>query len=321
MLNLKHLYYYHIFAQELSTTKASKRLGITPPALSTQLKQLEEFIGIPLIRRVGNAVEITDSGGIVLHYTNQMFSAYEELKSSISFSKDGRGKPFRVGVTQNICSRFAFDVLELIGKSKFSDSDPVRIMFESQENVIKGLSNEEFDMILGSIPDGIVVGKRWLAQTLEFPVRFFAPRSMFRTMDQKSLPELSLDLAQVIKRGNAARISMVLPMKSVLRLEIERALSKQKIKPDRIIECSCADGITQLIDRGDAYGLVPTPSLMDFKAASLLSVLGPIEGYWTHNISIYMQEGAGQVRFPGQGLSERFSDPLHFSSINPVSNF
>ena len=55
MLNLKHLYYYNVFAQELSTQKAAKRLGITSPALSNQLKQLEGFLGIPLTKRVNGA--------------------------------------------------------------------------------------------------------------------------------------------------------------------------------------------------------------------------------------------------------------------------
>ena len=45
MPNLKHLYYYHVFVNELSLSRAAKRLCISAPALANQLKQLDETYG------------------------------------------------------------------------------------------------------------------------------------------------------------------------------------------------------------------------------------------------------------------------------------
>ena len=82
MLNLKHLYYFHVFAQELSTVKAAKRLAISSPALSNQLKQLEEFLGLTLTRRTGNQFELTGSGKKIQHYTDRKVKTSYFQKSS-----------------------------------------------------------------------------------------------------------------------------------------------------------------------------------------------------------------------------------------------
>jgi hypothetical protein len=48
-------------ARRLSFTKAAEDLDVTPGAISQQIKILEDFVGQPLFRRLGRAVELTDS--------------------------------------------------------------------------------------------------------------------------------------------------------------------------------------------------------------------------------------------------------------------
>ncbi len=86
MLNLKHLYYFHIFAQELSTTKAAKRLSISAPALSNQLKELDTFLGNKLAERVHGKFVLTDFGNTILSYTERIFAPYEELLNKITLT-------------------------------------------------------------------------------------------------------------------------------------------------------------------------------------------------------------------------------------------
>jgi LysR family transcriptional activator of nhaA len=83
MLNLKHLYYFYVFGQELSITQAAKRLRLTPPALSNQLKELENFVGYKLYTREKGKIKLTDKGKVVCKYSVKIFSPYEELRSVV----------------------------------------------------------------------------------------------------------------------------------------------------------------------------------------------------------------------------------------------
>ena len=49
-------------ARHLSFKKAAVELSVTPTAVSHQIKQLEEFLGFPLFRRLTRALELTAQG-------------------------------------------------------------------------------------------------------------------------------------------------------------------------------------------------------------------------------------------------------------------
>jgi DNA-binding transcriptional LysR family regulator len=312
MLNLKHLYYYHIFAQELSTTKAAKRLGITSPALSNQLKQLEDYLGVALTRRNCGKAVITERGEMVLHYADRMFSAYEELKSRLSASRDLTSTRFRVGICRNLGARFSFDLLSLVEKSNLSLSQSVQITFDSSDRLIEGFMKDQFDLVLGAFAPGLAGESDFISQRLSFSVRLFAPPHLLE--GDKAARAALTDLTEIVKLANSKKISMVLPMQpSVLRDETDRFLSASKVQPLKTIECNSTSAIVQLIERGLAMGFVPAPCLLDFKSAHELTVLGPPEGYWIHAISVFIQKSEQKSMTKNTHLAEIFSGASQFN--------
>ncbi|MGZ3711146.1 MAG: LysR family transcriptional regulator, partial [Bdellovibrionota bacterium] len=272
MLNLKHLYYFHVFAQDLSISKAAKRLLISAPALSNQLKQLDGFLGVSLTRRVGGHVVITEPGEIVLQYTEQMFSAYEQLKTKLSRSTIDRKACFRVGVTQDLGARFAFDLISLLAKDQLNLSAAVHIAFDSADDLVSGLQKQDYDLVIGALAPLGSSSTEWASQRLSFPVKVFAPEGILKGDSESLRKSDQAGLNQIIEFANSKNLSLVLPEKSsTLRKETELVLSKLNTRPNRTIECNNSSGIVQLIERGFALGLVPTPSLLDFKCAKSLT--------------------------------------------------
>jgi LysR family transcriptional regulator, hca operon transcriptional activator len=61
-MELRHLRYFVAVAEELNITRAAKRLHTSQPSLGQQVKQLEEFVGTPLLERDKRHVHLTAGG-------------------------------------------------------------------------------------------------------------------------------------------------------------------------------------------------------------------------------------------------------------------
>jgi DNA-binding transcriptional LysR family regulator len=77
-LELKHLRSFIAVAEQLSFVQAAKRLHVSQPALSSQIRNLEEQLGVQLLFRNRRVVKLTDAGKVflneayaVLHHANE----------------------------------------------------------------------------------------------------------------------------------------------------------------------------------------------------------------------------------------------------------
>ena len=64
--------------EEGSFTRAARRLGVSQPAVSTQIAQLEASIGLPLFER-GAVLSLTPTGQTFLGYARRIQDAYDLL--------------------------------------------------------------------------------------------------------------------------------------------------------------------------------------------------------------------------------------------------
>jgi len=79
-MELRHLRYFVAVAEECNFRRASVRLNVAQPALSVQVRQLEEEIGAPLFERGGRGVTLTAAGEVFLAYARQ---ALREAKTGV----------------------------------------------------------------------------------------------------------------------------------------------------------------------------------------------------------------------------------------------
>ncbi len=66
-----------------SFTKASRELYISQPAVSAQVRHLEQAIGAPLLERVGRSVRLTQAGEVVYEHGRQIFALQEALVRNV----------------------------------------------------------------------------------------------------------------------------------------------------------------------------------------------------------------------------------------------
>ena len=74
---LRQLQVFKSVADELSFTRASEKLHLSQPAVSIQVKQLEEGVGLPLFEHVGKRISLTEAGWIIYRCSQTIRSVLE----------------------------------------------------------------------------------------------------------------------------------------------------------------------------------------------------------------------------------------------------
>ncbi len=111
-LNFHHLRYFRAIASEQSLSRAAKKLNLSAPALSVQLKQLEESLGHTLFERRSSGLVLTEAGRVALDYAESIGRAGEELVDVMRNQLKAGMQVFRVGAVATLSRNFLLQFLK-----------------------------------------------------------------------------------------------------------------------------------------------------------------------------------------------------------------
>lgn len=98
-LNYHHLFYFHTVVREGGVAAAARKLRISHPTVSTQLRLLEEALGEPLFERTGRTLVLTDTGRYVESYAQEIFSLGKELLDGVRTRPTARAPRLAIGIS------------------------------------------------------------------------------------------------------------------------------------------------------------------------------------------------------------------------------
>ncbi len=96
-MDLRHLRYFHAVAEELSFSKAARRLRIAQPALSRAVQELEAELGTLLLDRKRRAMRLTPGGAVLLRETGFLFERLDETVRRVRRAAAGEDGELRLG--------------------------------------------------------------------------------------------------------------------------------------------------------------------------------------------------------------------------------
>lgn len=172
-LNYHHLYYFWMAVQEGTITAASRKLLLSQPTVSAQIKKLEEGLGTPLFKKAGRNLTLTETGEIVYRYANDIFSLGGELLDAVKGRPGGKPLRLTVGVSDIFPELLAFRILQTATRL----SKPLVFRcYEGKTNDLLGrLAVHELDTVLSDTPVGPDVSIRAFSFLLgESAIGFFA---------------------------------------------------------------------------------------------------------------------------------------------------
>lgn len=149
-LNYNQLYYFYKIAELGSIAEASKNVLISSPALSMQLKELEETLGSPLFDRVGKKLILTDTGSVVFEYAKDIFKLGLELKDTINDRTVDKRLRIEIGCQDSIPKKIVDELLAFLLEQK---KCRVVVREGDREQLIQMQNSFQLDLILtNSVP-------------------------------------------------------------------------------------------------------------------------------------------------------------------------
>jgi LysR family transcriptional regulator, benzoate and cis,cis-muconate-responsive activator of ben and cat genes len=144
VMELRQLRYFVAVAEDGNISRAAKRIFLTQPALSRQIKALEEEIGQCLLERQAHSIRLTPAGEALLREARELLQHAEQVIERVRGS--GHGLRLRVGYAPSL----AAGILS-VAVGNFTQTHPnvhVELRDLSTAEMLAGLESEELDVAL-----------------------------------------------------------------------------------------------------------------------------------------------------------------------------
>ncbi len=150
-ISLKQLRAVDAVARTHSISRAAQELGLTPPAVHTQLRSLERLLGCAVVKRgEKSGMVLTPEGQLVLQAHRAVEVALKSCLNQIEAMKKGLAGQVTLGVVST--AKYFAPVLVAALKKSFPDMDVV-LQVGNREDVLQALSERSVDLaIMGRPP-------------------------------------------------------------------------------------------------------------------------------------------------------------------------
>lgn len=145
-INLDLYKVFYIVAKNGSISAAANILFISQPAITFQIKKLEEQLGVSLFIRTKHGVILTEEGKVLFNYVKKGIENIINGENAISNLKNLDSGTIRIGVSTTICRYVLMPSLE-----KFHEKYPkidIQINNNLSDNLLKELRNGNLDILI-----------------------------------------------------------------------------------------------------------------------------------------------------------------------------
>jgi len=191
-------------ARNLSFTRAARELHLTQPAVSQQVKLLEEEVGLPLFEQIGRKVHLAPAGVELLRYTEQAMELLRQAGESLAAMRGLKRGVLKLGAVST-AKYFAPSLL-----SAFKPAYPevtIKFAVGNREEIIQQLAANEIDLvIMGRPPRELeTVAEPFAKHPL---VLIASPRHPLASKRRIKLSQLATESFLIREEGSGTRASM-----------------------------------------------------------------------------------------------------------------
>lgn len=267
-LTFRQLSVFGAVARLSSFSRAAEELHLTQPAVSMQIKQLEENVGLPLFEQLGKKIFLTEAGHELYHYSRTIAQQLAEAEAVLDEMKGLERGKLKISVAST-ANYFAPQLLAIFIQ-RFPNVT-VSLNVTNREALLAQLANNEMDMaIMGQPPDGLDLAAE---SFMDNPLVVIGPVNHPLAKKKKiPLTRLQQETFLLREQGSGTRIAM------------ERFFAQRGVKLTPGMEMSSNEAIKQAVQAGLGLGIVSIHTValeLEMKRLAVLDVESfPIMRHW-----------------------------------------
>ncbi len=150
-MELRHLRYFVVLAEELHFSRAAVRLHIEQSPLSRSIKELEAHLGAELFHRSRRGTRLTWAGQVLLRDAMRLFSVLEQAKANVCAAANGYRGTIRIAISDGIAQARLAPLLALCREEE--PEVEIRLFEASFTTALRGLREDHFDIGLAQSND------------------------------------------------------------------------------------------------------------------------------------------------------------------------
>jgi DNA-binding transcriptional LysR family regulator len=267
-LTLRQLQIFLVASRYASFARAAEELHLTQPAVSMQIRQLEETVGLPLFERIARKLSLTEAGEKLTHHASRILGAIKDAEDTMTSLKQADSGSIAVGIVSS-ATYFAPKLLALFSH-RYPKVD-VNFSVGNRDALLRMLQDNAIDLaIMGRPPAELDVVTEPLAyhpQVIIAPLTH--PLCEARRFD---LQELRGDTFLLREPGSGTRMAA------------EEMFRKHLFTPRKVVTLGSNETIKQAVMAGMGVSLISLHTLaleLRTREVATLDVNGtPIERTW-----------------------------------------
>lgn len=247
MLNLSQLQTFVTVVSEGSMTAAADKLFLTQPAVSQQMKNLEEEMSIELIVRGSKQIKTTVQGEVLFEYAKKILSMAQQAEIAIKSVGAQLKGTLKIGTINSIGLHLMSPIVSRL--LKFNPDFKIKVDYSKGEDLIHQFEKGEVDVII--LPEIQLNYNRSLPNSSS---KFFLKEEMWLVgsgKDEFYPPSLAIG---ELKKIPYVHFSHEIP-------DFDRKLSQQMSNAPAVFESSNVGTLKRVIENGLGIGFLPAHSV------------------------------------------------------------
>jgi DNA-binding transcriptional LysR family regulator len=231
----EHLRTFLAVQKHLNYTHAARELLLSQPAVSRQIRQLENALGVRLFEQLGKRLHLTDAGKTLLREASRLLGGLDRVREALLAHQDARRGALRIGASTTPGFYLLPSVL-----GRFHRSHPeveVSYMVANSHDIADAVLSNEID--LGFVGTRLSTPELVAEPIARDEIVFFASASHPLAARKR------IELAALAGETWVAR-----EKGSATRKLVERRLARARIGLDRAVVLGCPEAVKALVAGG-----------------------------------------------------------------------
>src|SRR5258708_17376203 len=240
-MNLRHLSVFHGVAKAGSVNAAAQLLHTSQPAVSRELRTLENRLGVPLFDRLARGMRMTEAGQVLLGYAERIFGLEAAAERAICELADLEGGHLAIGASNTLGT----SLLPALVASFHTRYPKVSLNLQvgNTQEIVKGALDSRFALgfVEGRIRDEAIEAKEFRRDRI---VAVVAPQHPLAKANARSVQALADSPAILREPGSGTREI------------VERAFARHRVTLRCGLQISSSEALKQTAMDGGGVGWI-----------------------------------------------------------------